>query len=230
MIFNIKHKNLQPYNFSIYLKIERFLNENSKFINGKIIDLGCGEMNYKFFLLRYAEQYFGVDWGSSFHEIKADLITDLNYPIEQIESESFNTVFSISVLEHLSNPENLISESYRILKPGGHILLQIPFQWRVHEIPFDFQRYTNFGLELLFKNNKFKQVQIIPTNGVFLTIALKINYLLLNLVRGPKLIRIMLKLLLTPFWVFNQIIALAFDNLDKNWNLETQGYWVIAKK
>ena len=77
--------------------------------------------------------------------MKADIVADLNKPLP-IESEVADVVVSISVLEHLCEPMTMLSESFRILKPGGSILLQVPWQWWIHEAPYDFYRYSPYGL------------------------------------------------------------------------------------
>lgn len=84
-------------------------------------------------------------------------MADLNKPLP-IENECANTIVSISVLEHLSNPQLTLNESFRILKSGGFAFLQVPFQWMVHEAPFDFFRYTPYGLKLLLSNAGYENI------------------------------------------------------------------------
>ena len=227
--YKINHKNRGAHNFIIYSKIDKFLKENYSLLKGKVFDLGCGEQEYKSFLLEYCDEYIGVDWGNSYHETKADLIADLNIKLPILDNTA-DTLFSISVLEHLKEPQLFLNETFRILKPNGIFLLQIPFQWRVHEHPFDYQRYTNFGLFSIFSKAGYVDVSLYATNGIFTTISLKINYFLLKLVRGSKFSKSIIKIFLTPIWLFNLYISSLLDNLDKNWNDETQGYWVVAKK
>ena len=50
------------------------------------------------------------------------------------------------VLEHVFNPDDFVREIARVLKPGGALLLTVPFVWNEHEQPYDYARYSSFGL------------------------------------------------------------------------------------
>jgi SAM-dependent methyltransferase len=60
---------------------------------------------------------------------------------------SFEAVVSESLLEHVTNPEQVLAEMHRVLKPGGQLYLQMPFLFGFHAAPNDFQRFTHRGLE-----------------------------------------------------------------------------------
>ena len=100
----------------------RDLVKHSHLIHGTLYDLGCGEASYRNWILSQAQEYIGVDWSDSVHNITADVVSNLNEPLP-IQAESADTVLSLSVLEHLSRPTVMLSEAYRIMKPGGHLLL-----------------------------------------------------------------------------------------------------------
>lgn len=224
-----KHKNIGFHNYVIYSKIEEILFKNRNKIVGNILDLGCGEQNYKATLLETGSTYFGIDWGNSFHNIQVDLVADLN-EIIPLKDNFADTIISISVLEHLKEPILFISETHRLLKPEGYILLQVPFQWHIHEQPYDYQRFTSYGLQDIFQKAGYHEISVIPTCGLFTTIGLKLNYFGLKFIRGPKFLRFILRNLLNPFWFVNLVICRLLDKLDNNWSNETQGYWVVAKK
>lgn len=69
------------------------------------------------------------------------------------ESESFDVVLCLSVLEHLETPQKAIEEMKRVLKPGGRIIVSVPFLFPIHDAPGDYWRFTKFGLRNLFKHN-----------------------------------------------------------------------------
>ncbi|NCB47958.1 methyltransferase domain-containing protein, partial [bacterium] len=158
-----------------------------------------------------------------------DVISDLNKQIE-LASESADTIISLSVIEHLCEPQTMLNEAFRILKPGGRIILQVPWQWWVHEAPYDFFRYTPYGLKYLFEKAGFRNVIVEPSSGFFTMWFLKFNYFSTRFIRGPRAIRILIKLLLTPIWFVLQFLAPTLDKLDRNWQLESSGYWVLAAK
>jgi len=222
------HSNRRPHNWLIYDIGAKWLDRFKGHYQGDLYDLGCGEMPYKAWLLNYANSYTGVDWGSTQHALKADIVADLNEPLP-IESEVADTVMSLSVMEHLREPHVFLNEAHRILKPGGVMVLQVPFMWWVHEAPYDYYRYTHFGLQYLFEKAGFVAVQVYPTTGFWVMWTLKFNYQSTKLIRGPWPVRKATSLLLRLVWALNQRVA---PLLDKYWKCEaeTAGYFVVARK
>ena len=64
---------------------------------------------------------------------------------------SFDTVLLLDVLEHIANPESALAEARRALRPGGRLLLTIPFAYPMHDQPHDYQRLTEYGLRELLQ-------------------------------------------------------------------------------
>ncbi len=219
-----------PHNWLVYAIGDRFINRHQKLYQGTLVDLGCGEASYKPYFLQTAKEYIGVDWSETQHHSHADVISDLNQKIE-LESNCANTVVSFSVLEHLSEPQTFLNEAYRVLKTDGNIILQVPWQWHVHEAPHDFFRYTQYGLKHLLTKSGFTQIKVSAQSGVFTTILIKSNYFLVRAIyKLPKYLMYPLALLCLPIWTINQLLAPLLDNLDRNWSNETIGYFVTAKK
>ena len=196
---------------------------------GIIYDLGAGESPYKQFFLDYANQYIAVDWSGSYHETNADIVADLNQRLP-IASEVADTVVSLSVLEHLCEPQMMLNEAFRILKPGGSIVLQVPWQWWIHEAPYDFFRYTPYGLRYMLERAGYVNIVVQSQSGYFTTTVLKWNYFTGRLVRGPKPLRWLIMAALVPLWYVGQKLAPFLDKLDRNWALESSGYYATAKK
>ncbi len=226
---SINHSNRKAHNWLIYNTIDKILLKNVGLYKGVVYDLGCGERPYESFFLQYAQRYVGVDWSNTPHTLRADIIADLNKPLP-IESEVADVIISISVLEHLCEPQIMLKEAHRILKSDGSIFLQVPWQWWIHEAPYDFYRYSPFGLKYQFEKSGFTDVQVQPTAGYFSTTVLKFNYFTLRLIKLPKPIRAVLKGIFIPFWFIGQSLAPLLDKIDRDWILEAPGYWVVAKK
>ena len=124
-------------------------------LQGKILDFGCGTGPYRA-LLTAATDYTGLEYDSPENRQRkhADIYYDgLTIPLEDA---SFDGVLSTQTLEHVPNPERIVAEWARILRPGGHLLLTLPFMWPEHEMPYDFQRYTTNGLQAILKNGGFE--------------------------------------------------------------------------
>lgn len=163
------------------------------------------------------------------HNSRADIVSNLNEKIE-LADEVADTIISLSVLEHLCEPQVMLREAYRILRPGGGIILQVPWQWWVHEAPYDYFRYTPYGLKYIFEKAGFVDVVVEPQSGFFTMWFMKMNYFSLRFIRGPKPLRGLIKLGLLPLWYTGQKLAPLLDKLDRNWALETTGYFVTAIK
>jgi SAM-dependent methyltransferase len=76
----------------------------------------------------------------------------------------FDAILCIAVLEHVVNPEEAVAELFRVLKPGGHMVLEVPFLQPEHKVPTDFQRYTRDGLEHLVTKHGFR---VVRSKGLF---------------------------------------------------------------
>ncbi len=83
---------------------------------------------------------------------------------------AFDVVICSELLEHIHNPDRVLSETYRVLKPGGVLLLTVPFLFPVHADPRDYLRYTDQYLSLLLKTSGFEDIEI-EWQGKFWSVA-----------------------------------------------------------
>lgn len=197
-------------------------------LRGTVVDLGCGTRPYEADILAHAARYVGVDWSKTLHGLRADVAADVSRPLP-LRDGAADAVTAFEVLEHLAEPGAMLGEAHRILRPGGVLMLSVPFQWWVHEEPWDFYRFTRFGLAHLLGKAGFERVVIQPTSGFWSMWVLKLNYQTARLIRGPRPLRALVRLLLIPFWWLDQVLA---PLLDKVWpeERETAGYFVVARK
>ena len=216
------------HNWLIKQAINSKVRERLSTFGGRVLDLGCGTRPFEPDILQYADEYIGVDWGNTLHDSKANIVADLNKPIP-IRNESVDHVVSFEVMEHLHEPQMMLCEAFRVLKKGGAITVSTPFQWRIHEAPWDYCRYTCFGLRHLLEKAGFVEIQVQPTTGFWSMWFLKLNYQTLKLIRGPRWVRRFTRTTLIPLWWVNQHLSYW---LDKHWpeDGETAGYFVRARK
>jgi len=123
-------------------------------VSGRLLDVGCGQKPYAH--LFDVEEYVGleIDTPDSRARKKADYFYDgARFPFPDA---SFDCLLCNQVLEHVFEPDLFLSEIHRVLKPGGQLLLSVPFVWDEHEQPRDYARYTSFGLRHLLDVGGFE--------------------------------------------------------------------------
>ena len=115
-----------------------------------------------------------------------DIVCDAHYM--PIQAHSFDGVWIQAVLEHVVEPDKVVSEIYRVLKTDGIIYAETPFMQQVHEGAYDFTRYTVLGHRYLFKN--FEMLKMGGNKGPELVLAWAFRYFVWALTRSRKLARI----------------------------------------
>jgi SAM-dependent methyltransferase len=169
------------------------IKEKSKEMSGNLLDIGCGNKPYEH-LFNNTTSYKGLEITSTVHKsTKADFFYDGN--IFPFNNEVFESILMNQVFEHVFNPEQFLKEVFRILKPGGKILISVPFIWDEHEQPYDYARYSSFGLTSIFQKTGFVVESLIKTSPNFGTIFQLINcYIYKATYRLPFLLRIFIVL------------------------------------
>jgi SAM-dependent methyltransferase len=76
-----------------------------------------------------------------------------------IGDATVDTVLCTEVLEHLNEPQNAIDEMFRVLRPGGELLLTTRFLFPLHDAPDDYFRYTKYGLRHLLRRFEILELQ-----------------------------------------------------------------------
>jgi SAM-dependent methyltransferase len=123
-------------------------------LSGALLDVGCGSKPYR--TLFSVETYTGLDLDSE-HTRQLG-VADQYYDGGQFPfaDDTFDAVLCNQVLEHIFEPKEFLREILRVLKPGGRLLLTVPFVWDEHEQPADYSRYSSFGLEALLSGAGFR--------------------------------------------------------------------------
>lgn len=139
----------------------------------QLLDVGCGTKPYQ--NLFQFEKYIGIDFdkGGANQNPHADFLYDgKKFPFDENEMDC---VLATEVFEHVFEPERFLSEVSRVLKPGGKLLITVPFAWPEHEQPFDYSRYTSFGLKYILEKNGFQIILQRKTGNFVLAIGQLIN-------------------------------------------------------
>ena len=143
-------------------------------LEGRLLDFGCGAKPYR--ELFATNEYVGVDIEVSGHNHEGESI-DVYYDGRTLpfESESFDSVFSSEVFEHVFNIDEILGELWRVLKPEGTGLFTVPFIWDEHEVPYDYGRYSSYGLTSLLRRHGFAVVELEKTTNYVETIVQMVN-------------------------------------------------------
>lgn len=147
---------INPFYFSrkgLYVNIKSIAPN----ISGKILDVGCGVKPYKDLFIY--EKYDGLEIDTpKTRELKqADYYyTGQSFPFE---NNVYDAVLCSQTFEHIFEPDAFLQEINRVLKRNGFLLLTVPFVWDEHEQPYDYARYSSFGISHILKKNNFKIIE-----------------------------------------------------------------------
>jgi SAM-dependent methyltransferase len=147
-----------------------------RYAHGRLVDLGCGNVPFFEMYRDRVDDSLCVDWPVSPHQLKpVDVFADLRLPLP-LNDCAFDTVLLFDVLEHIPNPHDLTNEASRILRPGGVVLIGVPFLYPIHEAPNDFNRYTAYQLRRLAVSSGLSVLELEEVGGspeVLADIAIK---------------------------------------------------------
>ena len=125
--------------------------------NYSVLDMGCGMKPYQSFFVGNS-RYIGVDIDKS---TNADVAAPI-WALPFTDGE-FDVVLCTQVLEHTSKLEEAAVEIKRVLKSGGVAFVSVPMTYSEHGVPYDYWRFTSFGLRELFKD--FDIVRVVPSSS-----------------------------------------------------------------
>lgn len=88
-----------------------------------------------------------------------------------LEADTIDAILCTQVLEHVAEPSSVVGEFRRLLRPGGRLWMVAPLVWFLHEQPYDYYRYTSYGLRHLLERAGFIDIEITPQQNAFSTLA-----------------------------------------------------------
>ncbi len=207
---------LNPFYF-IRRGLNKIIKNEAPLFDGILLDFGCGSKPYQSYFTNVTK-YIGVDIDARGHGHENENV-DIYYDGVTLpfEDHSFDVVFTSEVFEHVDNLDEIFLEITRVLKPKGKIFVTMPFVFMEHEIPFDFRRFSEYGLSLFLQKNGFDIQKKYKSTKDIETIFQNWNVYIYSLIMDfNKYIRLILTILLiAPFNILGIIMALILPNKSK---------------
>jgi SAM-dependent methyltransferase len=193
-------------------------------LSGSVLDLG-GEKGAEY--LKHIQGSFTVTALNLDEEARPDVVHDLEYPLPFKDGE-YDHVLLVNVLEHVFEYRQLLAEAVRVLRPGGSIIIIVPFLFPVHPSPQDYRRFTDMALRKELELLKVSNIRVEPLgSGVF-----SANYVAMDrLLPGP--LRVLRQVVLKPLVVLcDKGFSAVAGTLGKKYKTSDYalGYLVEAKK
>lgn len=180
-------------------------------ITGRTLDVGCGTKPYE--NLFNCSEYIGLefDTGIDSGKKKADYYYDgKTFPFDD---KGFDSVIASQVFEHIFNPQLFLKEVNRVLKISGKFLLTVPFVWDEHEQPFDYARYSSFGLNSILNENGFRIIEHTKSINDLRVIAQLLNGYLYKITAKHRIIkRITIVCIMPLVNIFGIILSKIFPS------------------
>lgn len=147
--------------------LERELDPVARYLGGHLLNAGCGSRDIRAYLTaKGVTQLTRYDIASS----EPDVVIG---PLESMpfEDASFDSALCNAVLEHVLDADRAIRELARVVRPGGHVVVAVPFLQPYHACPGDFRRYTADGLAALGRSAGLEVVEILPVHSIAQTLG-----------------------------------------------------------
>jgi SAM-dependent methyltransferase len=199
--------------------VSRFAESTS----GALLDAGCGRQPYRPLFTRVSS-YVGVDVPTSAHAFRPGtvLFDGVRLPFQDA---AFDVCLSTEVLEHVRKPVDFLRECRRVLRPGGRLLVTVPFVFPQHEAPHDYARYTSFGLVELVRDAGFDDIHAEPLGGYSAAVAH-----VLGLFATQRLSRFFLRVWAYPLVWCIQRGLLWYDRIDTRPNNDFTLGWELEAR
>lgn len=146
-------------------RVDQDLRGCASYFAGRVLDVGGGRRRGRFTPPASA-RWIVADIGLAGRpDVAADLLA------LPFRDASFDAVKATEVLEHVPDAARALDECRRVLRPGGHLIVTVPFLERLHGDPDDFARYTEAMWRRLLAAAGLRPVTITPQGGFFTHLA-----------------------------------------------------------
>lgn len=201
---------------------------------GRLVDIGCGAQIYRDLVPRHVA-YLGIDTVEARARFGYQVPDTIYFEGDEwgVEDGSFDVALCTEVLEHIAEPSAFLARTARCLRPGGRLVLTVPFAARWHFVPYDYWRYTPSSLDMLLTAAGFREVDVRARGNPLTVACYKVMALLLMPLFGAgigrhRVARRILGCLLLP--LLGVVACLANLSLWSDWGDDCLGYTVTATR
>lgn len=198
-----------------------------------VLDVGCFN-KWPRQLLPKNCHYVGLDYfetATAWYGSVPDVFGDACHL--PIQNSAIDVVLLLDVLEHLPSTEDALCEISRVLRPGGSLIVQIPFLYPLHDEPRDYSRLTRYGFTAL-ANKHGLDIQCCNAQGQPIeTAALLTNIAITKVVLGwiaQKKPAVIFSILAPIIILFINLLAKAISSLGQQDDFMPYSYQLVAKK
>ncbi len=202
-------------------RIRAFLSKHAT--DGMVIDIGSGDDYYKDLF----PNKLNIDIDP---KRNPDIVGDVC--CLPFDNDSVDGILNIEVLEHVSDPRGAVDEMFRVLKPGGKLILTTRFAFPIHDAPGDFFRYTKYGLKNLFDKWEIESVE--EESASFEAVAVILQRLMFQTkFKCNRFVKVFLLALIYCIFGLQRLVKREYGNIKQTvdeTNILTSGYYLIAHK
>lgn len=188
-------------------------------LEGKVLDLGGSRKS------GYHEIIQGdpdIEVGNIEGKYEFDKHINAEHPFP-VEDAAYSAVLCINVMEHVYNYKNVLSESHRILKKNGTLVVAVPFLIQIHPCPHDYWRFSGETLKKILLEAGFKDVQVKALGkGPFTAVS--------QLLHNPLRFNFLRTILSWKMTFLDWLIRVLKFNTYNNAEYFPLGYFVTARK
>lgn len=202
-----------------------------------VLDAGAGDAPYK--------QYFAhtIYESADFYQVKGAPYDRVTYVCDlsaiPVHGQRYDLIFCSQVLEHVPEPQSVLNELFRVLKPMGELWITAPLFYEEHQIPYDFYRYTRYGLTYILQKAGFVIKSIEWLEGYYGALAYQFRMAGASLPRHPaayggSMLGLLAAISAIGMRLSSKLMAIWFERLDLRYKNVKVGfcknYAVVALK
>lgn len=145
-----------------------------------VLDIGSGKGAFAKSLAA-CNQVFSLDYPAT--AIRYEAACDVYGDVRRLpfRTASVDVAIFFEVLEHVAEPAAAMAEISRVLKPGGKLIASVPFVYPVHDAPYDYWRFTRYGIEELLGQYSLEMAVVKSHGNAFVAILQMQNMAILEL-------------------------------------------------